>query len=322
MRPLALFALLASAGCDTTAAPGDLAGGGGDGGEPADLAAPQPDLSQVPTVSGTFTFVLDAGAFPPTDAYPSALVYLPSGFDPTPPIDVLVYLHGNNNCVENVVRDAGEACTPGGPVRNAYSLAAQLEATGKRALLLVPELAYDQANSSGGKLELPGGFRALLTEVLADLTPVIGTLALSDVRSVIVASHSGGYRAAAGVANVGGVPINELYMLDSIYGTVTPYEMWVKSNLSLFGASPLTHRFADVYLQGGSTAADSTLMAGDVAQLVSPDAGILIDDRSTATWPDSMYLHGLLFKASMLQHDDIPRYYFGKLVGTSVLQAK
>ena len=102
--------------CRHDAAPaGD--GGATDGG-PTDGGA----VDGPRRVSGTFLLTLDAGAFPPTASHPSALVYLPSNFDPTPPIGVIVFLHGFNNCVENVVRDAGQSCDPaaGTPVREEH----------------------------------------------------------------------------------------------------------------------------------------------------------------------------------------------------------
>ncbi len=320
LKHLALFSLF-SIGCSNPASAPDLGGdAGGDG--PLDASVSVPDDLAPATVSGTFTFTLDAGAFPPTAAHPSALVYLPSGFHPTRPLDLIVYLHGNSNCIENIIRDAGQECTPGAGVRDAYSLAAQLEASGKNALFLAPEVVYDAADSSPGNLGKAGGFQALLGELLLDLQPVIGTFGLADVGHVLVLTHSGGYLAAAGIANVGGVPVDELCLLDSLYGATTPFETWVTNNLPQLAGSPPPHRFADVYLTGGSTAVDSTTMANDVAKLIPADAGILIDDRTTATWPDSMYLHGVLFKASSLAHNDIPRYYFGKLVESSGLRAK
>src|SRR5258708_5886387 len=113
----------------------------GDAGEQLD-AAPPPDVGvdaavslldggsvedlAPRSVSGTFPLTLDAGWVAPTASRPSALVYLPSGFRPTARLALVVYLHGFSNCAENVVRDAGQACTAGGGVRPAYALAAQL----------------------------------------------------------------------------------------------------------------------------------------------------------------------------------------------------
>src|SRR5262245_53790533 len=44
----------------------------------------------------TYLLTLDAGAFPPTAAHPSALVYLPTVFNPTSPVSFIVYIHGFN----------------------------------------------------------------------------------------------------------------------------------------------------------------------------------------------------------------------------------
>ena len=52
---------------------------------------------------------------------------------------------------------------------------------------------------------------------------------------------------------------------------------------------------------------------------VAPDAGTIIDDRTTATWPDATYHHGLLFKLTSISHGVIPNYYFSRLVASSVL---
>ncbi|HEY5952265.1 MAG TPA: hypothetical protein VIV40_42500, partial [Kofleriaceae bacterium] len=74
--------------------------------------AGNPD-SQTCLPRATYPLTISAGAFPPSPDHPSVLVYVPEGFDPTPPIDLVVYIHGFNNCVENIVRDTGQACTPG-----------------------------------------------------------------------------------------------------------------------------------------------------------------------------------------------------------------
>jgi hypothetical protein len=70
----------------------------------------------------------------------------------------------------------------------------------------------------------------------------------------------------------------------------------------------------------GGTLANSQAMADRAATWVP--ASELVDDRTSSTWPDSTYAHGLLFKFSMLSHDGVPRYYFGKLVSTSSLPAR
>jgi len=271
----------------------------------------------------TYLLTLAAGAFPPTSDHPSALAYLPSGFDPTPPLSIVVYLHGFENCVENIVRPTGEAqaCTPGGPVRIAHNLIAQLEASGKNAMLLCPEVAFDRSSSDPGKLGTTDGFRALLTETLTKLRPVLGTIDLSkpgQLGPVALASHSGGYAAAAAMATRGGVPISELYLLDSLYGYSTDFENFIRKDLAGLSGSTPRRRFATVYTDGGGTLSKSQALA-DRAKTIVPDRSVIVDDRTTATWPTPVYAHGLLFKRSMLSHSGVARYYFGTLVATSSL---
>lgn len=295
-----------------------------DGGA-ADSAGPVPDagdtdMARPPQPARTFLLTLDKGAFPPTPEHPSALVYLPAGFAPTPPVSLIVYIHGFNNCVENVVRKLSDArpCTPGGAPRNPHDLIGQLEASGKKAMLLVPEVAFDRASADPGTLGTPDGFRALLDEVLQKLGAPLEGLQPSGIGTVAVASHSGGYQVAAGIAVRGGVPVSEVYLLDSLYGNSADFEAWIRQDLpGLSGAVP-RRRFASIYIDSGGTLANSQALAKAAAGFVI-DPGVLIDDRTTVTWPLETYHHGLLFKRSMLTHDAVPRYYFQTLIATSGL---
>ena len=288
-----------------------------DAGDDADLSATGPTDggagAGTTDDAATYLLTLDAGAFPPTAAHPSALVYVPRNFNPTPPLSVIVFIHGFSNCVENVVRDAGGECEPDGGTRAAYSLASQLETTAKNAILLVPEIDYDAQTGNPGNLGTADGFKALLTETLADLSGPLHGATVADVGTLIVASHSGGYESAAGISSVGGVPVTELYLLDSLYGNTADFDTWAM-------AVAAGKRFADVYTTGGGTLANSQAMATR-AQAWVP-AAELLDDRTFDTLTDAQYAYELLFKESALAHDGVPAYYFGKLVGTSVLAPK
>jgi hypothetical protein len=278
-----------------------------DGGTVVDAAA---DARH--TVSGTFTFTLDAGAFAPTAAHPSALVYLPGGYDPTPPLSLFVYIHGHNNCVENIVRDAGQSCDPGAgtPVRSASALAAQVEASQRNVMLLCPEVRFDQASGDPGSLGNTNGLKALVDEVLRDLTPQLGALSSADVGKLVVATHSGGYIAAAAIASRGGLAVDELWLLDSLYGQTADFDAWAMA------AAP-SRRFFDVYTQNGGTRTNSQAMATRAQNWVP--AAQLVDDRTSATWDDATYAHPLLFKFSALSHDGVTRYYVERLLSTSGL---
>jgi hypothetical protein len=266
-----------------------------------------------PPAGRTVPLTLDDGAFPATASHPNALWYLPPAFDATPPVDVIVYVHGFYNCISNVIANSNSACSAHGPTRNAYALAAQLDASGRNVALLLPEVAYDQASSDPGALGQDGAFATLFGEALATLPD--GALTTNDVGNLIVASHSGGYRVAADVAQRGGVTVGEIWLLDSLYGNTADFDAWMQSDLQSF--SDGTRRFANIYTTYAGTLANSQAMGRRAAGWLPASA--LVDDHTLSTWPESTYMHGALFKHSGLAHDGVPRYYFGKLVATSSL---
>lgn len=240
----------------------------------------------------------------------------------------MVYIHGFRNCVQNCVENTGSACTPGGPVRNAYGLIDQFDAARVRALLILPEVRYDEASSDPGRLGVSGGFRAFMEELLSEaLAPVLGVHHVDDLRRVVVMSHSGGFQVAAALATVGGVPqVREVDLLDSLYGSTNSFDRFVTSNLSAFGEGGTpggSYRFADVYTDGGGTATNSVAMARRVSSWLSPpgDPARFLWDDTYATLTPADYAHPLLFKRSALAHDAVPRYYFGRLVAASGFEA-
>ncbi len=314
---VALLLLASCANVDPT--------GGDDADDPAETAGDGLDGLDVKadgpggTMPGTLrSFELDAAAFPGS-GHPDVVVYLPQHFDATPPIDIVVFLHGWSNCARNVVGSLDTSCTPGAGRRRSYALAAQLEASGKNAILVVPELAYDRASGDPGRLADPGQLQALVDETLGKLAPDLGDLTADDLGRVVVASHSGGYHAAAAIVSGGGLPVDELYLLDSLYGLDDAFDGWIDGDHELFASAPPVHRFATVYTQGGGTLAESQAMAARAAGWFAAATAAVHDDRTTSTWTAPAYAHGLLFKRTGLTHDGVPRYYFGRLLLTSGL---
>jgi len=251
----------------------------------------------------TLRFALDHGAVMGTSDRPNAVVYVPDGYDASHP-EVVVFLHGFYNCAANVLRGANGTC--GGAVRNAYNLAGQLDAAGKHPLLVVPELAYDRASSDPGELATPGVFAAMVDDLFAAMGDRAGSV--GDVAHLVIASHSGGYRAAAAIVTTGGKRVDELWLLDSLYGETDAFDSFVQ-------AGPA--RFADVYTVYGGTLAASQAMIERAHDWV--DASQILDDRGKRILSDADFAHELVWKLSGLSHDDVPRYYFGRLVATSVL---
>jgi hypothetical protein len=314
MRTLAVVVLLAACGDDATMLIVDASGSSDSSDGNAD--APSDGARLCLPTAATYPLMISAGAFPPVDGHPNVIVYQPPQFDPAAPIDLVVYIHGFNNCIENVIGDMNTECTPGGGVRPASQLASQLDASGRNALLIVPEVAYDMASGNPGQLGVQDGFRDLLTETLLVLPAPIGPIDLAKHGRVIVASHSGGYTAASSILAFGGVPVDEVWLLDSLYAYTSRFEAWIMQDLPSF--TTLARRFADVYTSTGGTDSNSIAMADHVATYVDPS--VILDDRTTATLTDAQYHHGIIFKHSALSHHGVTQYYVERLLSTSELQ--
>jgi pimeloyl-ACP methyl ester carboxylesterase len=267
------------------------------------------------TPARTLRVTLANGAFPSVAGRPDAVVYAPANFRAAPPVDVVVFLHGFYNCAENVIRTTGMACTPGAPARQAYALADQLERSGKNALLVVPELAFDRASSDPGRFANDNGFVDFIEELLGKI-PEIGSYTLADLGRVVVLSHSGGYRAAAGIARKGGVSVDELGLLDSLYGAIPDFDAWILEDTAALASR--ARRYVNVYT--ASTQASAQAQATRLKPQLP--AGVVLDDRTTATLATAQYLTGAIWKRTGLSHDGHVRYYVERILSTSGLSAK
>ncbi len=274
-------------------------GGVATDGEQQDLAVPR------------HLYALTHAPFP--DPHPAALVYLTKGFRKGGPLNLVVHYHGWVNCIENVAEARNSRCTPGGPARIAHRLINQIDQSGGNAALLLIERSFDQSNSDDGRLAEPGFFREMILELL----PRIGELAgrdygESDLGSIVLSSHSGGYRALAHSLDRGGLTdrVTQVILLDSVYGNLAQFEAFAQEAL---GAA----RLAVVYTDQAGTAVNSQQLADDARGWLAAaglDKGLLVDDRTFRTLPDAAFAAPLFFKRSALSHDGTAQVYFGKLL--------
>ncbi len=316
MKPL-VFASLFCVAC--VAPEEDLVAAGGVDGPDASELANQDGKADSVGVGHILRLQIEHPAFAPPTGRPGVVVYVPQHFDASRGVDIVVFLHGFYNCVDNVLGSRNTPCKAGGPARQSYGLAAQLEASHKNALLILPETVVDGASSDPGHLGDEGGFAELLDETLAQLHLGIGLggIGLGDIGRVVVATHSGGHHAAASIARHGGVDVSELYLLDSLYAEYDDFDAWVLEDLASYQAAG--RRFASIYSQTAGTLVANQAMATRAKGWTANDATV-VDDRTTNTLSDGKLGKGLLWKRSGLSHDGIPRYYFGKLLATSGLR--
>jgi hypothetical protein len=301
---------------DADAADADAAPDDATGADAADAA--EAALDAPPSVApGTWAFTLANAAYP-NSGHPDVAVHLPPGLRADRRLGAIVFFHGFNNCVVNVVGSKSTACTTGAPVRSAMHLADQLDAAKVNAILVAIELKYDQATGDPGALAQKGRLAALLHELLVDhVSALVGRpLDVADLERVVVGSHSGGYWATAMAISVGGVPqITEVDLYDSLYGYTATYDAWMKPAIARFDAARADElRWTDVYTAGGGTAANSTAMESRAAGWL---AGVgltpsLYFDDATAALPTTADPHPVIYKRTGVTHDQVPQTYFGR----------
>jgi hypothetical protein len=267
-------------------------------------------------VGETLRLDIPRGAVEATPGKPNMVAYVPRGFDRGQVVHIVVYFHGWWNCAEHVLEPQNSGCGDG-PMRHAYNLAAQFEASGKNAILLVPETSYDQPASVAGRLTEPGAFADMIEDTLAAMAPKIGKTKLSDVGKIIVAAHSGGYAAAAEILSHGGLWVDEVWLFDALYDANGQFESWVRddTNQAGFAQSPPTRRFAVIYT------ADTVEETDKLVDKLSGrfDEHALWLDRGLRRLAGDDYQRGIIFKLSQMTHDDVPRHYFSRLLASSSL---
>jgi hypothetical protein len=154
---------------------------------------------------------------------PTVLVFIPHHHrvarDST--VSTVVHFHGHNSTAERAMV--------------AHQLREQLFESKQNAILVVPQLAVNAADSAAGKLEAPGGLERMLDDALrtldvAAVRNLAGLAALSPDASlgrVCVSAHSGGYHAAACALRNGSVAVHETYLFDALYAEVDVFRDWV-----------------------------------------------------------------------------------------------
>ncbi len=163
-------------------------------------------------------------------------------------VATLVHLHGHNTTAERAM--------------TAHELRQQLADSRQNALLVVPQLAVDAADSSCGKLESAGALGRMLFEAVGAVAHEarvgLGDSALPNdapLGTVCLSAHSGGYHAASCCLRLGGVDVREAYLFDALYSELDAFREWVVARRG----EPFRrrHKMVSYYTCGGTTEAQN-----------------------------------------------------------------
>src|SRR6478672_5142004 len=158
-------------------------------------------LSDQTNESGTFHFTSQHTSFPDTGrakghvydsvlydgathySDSSVLVLVPPHFSPDKKVEMVFWFHGWRNNIDTAIVF--------------YELGKQFISSKTNAVLVMAETAKNSPDSYGGKLEQPGMFSLLVTDVLNQLKQRKLIAAKGTAGAITLAGHSGGYRVIA-----------------------------------------------------------------------------------------------------------------------------
>ena len=227
-------------------------------------------------------------------------LFVPKNFRATERIDFVVHFHGWNNTVAGTLEQ--------------FNLIQQFCASGKNAILIVPEGPHNAPDSFGGKLEDTNGFRLFMAEALEKLV-ASGALAGTnlEIGNVIISGHSGGYHVMAAILDHGGLSdkIREAWLFDALYGGTENFVAWQKKE---------NGRLLDIYTDHGGTKEETENL-----KLFYQTNGIhFFATEETNVVPQNLVTNKIAFFHTDLTHNDVifRRDEFARFLKSSCLQNK
>lgn len=210
----------------------------------------------------------------------TVVVVIPDKLNKKAPIDMVFWFHGWFNTIDSSMQ--------------VFKLVEQFLASNRNAILVIPETAKNAPDSYGGKLENPGMFRLLVSDILVKLQQNQKVKKRLSPGNILLAGHSGAYRLIAQILDRGGSPIREVILFDGLYGQLDKYRSWLLEDPHHF----FTHWFTE---KGGGTDILSDTLMHQLKGSKIPFA--MLEEGSSSTYiPEGSRV---LFIHSKRDHNDI-----------------
>ncbi len=223
-------------------------------------------------------------------------IFVPKSFRETGTVDFVVHFHGWHNSVAGTLSQ--------------FRLIEQLVASGKNAVLIVPEGPHNAPDSFGGKLEDTNGFKTFMHEAAETLRHGARLQQTNfALGNIILSGHSGGYHVMSAIVNRGGLPVKEVWLFDALYGGTENFLSWSDAQPG---------RLLDIYTDyGGTTNETGRLMK----RLKDRGTSFLATEDSKAP-PAELRTNRWIFLHTDLTHNDVieKRKTFTQFLETSCLQ--
>ena len=223
-------------------------------------------------------------------------LFVPKDFPETGRVDFVVHFHGWRNTVAGTLQQ--------------FKLIEQLVASGKNAVLIVPEGPHDAPDSAGGKLEEPDGFKRFMEEAVATLKQRSVFKQDFQMGDIILSGHSGGYLVMSAIVDRGGLTshVKEVWLFDALYAQGDKFLAWSEQPGG---------RLLNIYTDNGGTKARTEEMMAALRQrgtniLAKTDVDVIAPEFKTNKF---IFLH------TDMSHNDVleKRKTFGEFLKTSFL---
>jgi D-alanyl-D-alanine carboxypeptidase/D-alanyl-D-alanine-endopeptidase (penicillin-binding protein 4) len=227
-------------------------------------------------------------------------IFIPKNFRATDKVDFVVHFHGWNNTVAGTLAQ--------------FKLIEQFSASGKNAILIVPEGPHYAPDSFGGKLEDTNGFKNFMAEAVEKIG-ASGAISETnfEIGNIIISGHSGGYHVMAAILDHGGLSekIREAWLFDALYGNTQNFVAWQKNQHG---------RLLDIYTDHGGTKEETE----NLMQFYKTNSVSFFAGEETNSTPKNLLANKLVFLHTDLTHNEVifRRDEFERFLETSCLQSQ
>jgi len=253
---------------------------------------PHPKRAEGHTYEGKF--------YPAREHYSdnTVAIFIPKSFRETGKIDFVVHFHGWKNNVKDVLGQ--------------YQLIEQLVASGRNAVLVVPQGPHNAPDSFGGKLEDPDGFKRFMADLRRCLRQTAGLEQKDfELGQILLSGHSGGYEVISAILDRGGLTdhVKEVWLFDALYAQTDKFQAWIDRQQG---------RFIDIYTEDGGTKARTEELMATLRQRGTA----LFAAKEGDAKPADLQANRLIFIYTDLPHNDVVhrRQEFRDYLKTSCLQ--
>jgi hypothetical protein len=174
-----------------------------------------------------------------------------------------------------------------------YQLIEQLSASGRNAVLVVPQGPHDAPDSFDGKLEDPDGFKRFMAEVAETIKPRLKKKEFT-LGKIVLSGHSGGYQVISSILDRGGLSdhVAEVWLFDALYAQTDKFLAW----------SDRQHgRLVNIYTEHGGTKGETEQM---MAGLKQKETCIFASKEADVKAPE-LQTNKFVFIYTDMVHDDV-----------------